>query len=158
MNRTTEKNQTIVQPYLIFGGKCEEAIKFYHDAVGAEVEMMMRFKECPDPCGCPPDWADKVMHCSLRVGETVIMASDGCWEERASGFAGFSLSLSVPDEAEAARRFQALSKGGKVIMPMEKTFFAKTFGMVADKYGVSWMVIVPAEMPATSTKLESALA
>lgn len=154
---TTTQNR-VVQPYLVFGGNCDEAIKYYQQALGAELEMLMRFKECPDPCGCPPDWADKVMHSSLRIGDSVIMASDGCWEEKASGFSGFSLSLSVPDEAEADRRFGNLSKGGKVVMPMEKTFFAKRFGMVADRFGVSWMIIVPAEMPVPSREVESAVA
>ncbi len=147
-----------VQPHLVFGGNCEEAVQYYQQALGAKLEMLVRFKECPDPCGCPADWADKVMHSSLRIGESVILASDGCWEEKVTGFSGFSLSLSVPDEAEADRRFETLSKGGKVIMPMEKTFFAKRFGMATDRFGVSWMIIVPAEVPVALRQVESALA
>lgn len=155
---STQTNSNVVQPYLVFGGKCEEAVSFYQKALGAEVQMLMRFKDCPDPSGCPEDWASKVMHCSLQIGESTIMASDGCWQERASGFQGFSLSLSLSNEADAKSRFEALSKGGKVIMPMEKTFFAKTFGMVQDSFGVSWMIIVPAEMPVGSERREHALA
>ena len=135
-----------VQPYLTFGGRCQEAVDFYRDVLGAEVEMLMRFKECPDtppPGMIPANWGDKVMHCSLKIGDTVLMASDGC----ASGenFQGFSLALTVANEAEADRKFAALSKSGQVTMPLGKTFFSKRFGMLVDRFGVNWMVNVPAE-------------
>ena len=138
-----------VQPYLTFGGRCQEAVDFYRDALGAEVEMLMRFKESPDtppPGMVPANWGDKVMHCSLKIGDTVLMVSDGC----ASGenFQGFSLSLTVANEAEVDRKFAALSDRGQVTMPLGKTFFAKRFGMLVDRFGVSWMVIVPAEAKA----------
>jgi PhnB protein len=132
-----------VQPYLFFDGRCEEAIAFYRGALGAEVTMLMRFKDSPEPqqCPVPPGAEDKVMHASLRIGETTVMASDGRCEGRPS-FQGFSLSLSVPDEAEAERLFGALADGGQVQMPLTRTFFASRFGMVADRFGVSWMIHV----------------
>jgi PhnB protein len=131
-----------IQPYLFFDGRCEEALEFYKKALGAEVEMLMRFKDSPEPKGpiAPP--ADKVMHACLRVGDTSVMASDGHCMGKPS-FQGFSLSLSAPSDAEAERRFAALAEGGKVQQPLVKTFFSSRFGMVADRFGVSWMVIVP---------------
>ncbi|WP_114972874.1 VOC family protein [Rhodoferax ferrireducens] len=133
----------LVQPYLFFDGRCEEALEFYRAKLGAEVTMLMRFKESPEPIPadmCPPGSEDKVMHASFTIGETTLMASDG----RATGnpvFKGFSLSLSVPNDAEAQRLFNALSEGGKVEMPLAKTFYASSFGMVADRFGVGWMII-----------------
>jgi PhnB protein len=132
-----------VQPYLVFEGRCEEALEFYRKALGAEVTMLMRFKDSPDPGMCQPGAEDKVMHASLRIGETTVLASDGRCAGPAS-FQGFSLSLTVADEAEAERRFAALAAGGQVHMPLSKTFFSPRFGMVADRFGVSWMVYVSA--------------
>jgi PhnB protein len=135
-----------VQPYLFFEGRCEEALEFYRGALGAEVTALMRFRECPDPMPpgmLPPGSEDKVMHAALRIGGATVMASDG----RCSGqarFGGVSLSLSVPDEATADRFFAALAEGGQVQMPLGKTFFSPRFGMVADRFGVPWMVIVAA--------------
>ena len=133
-----------VQPYLFFDGRCEEAIAFYEKAIGAKVEMLMRFKDNPDPPHpgmCPPGSEDKVMHAALRIGEATVMASDGMAQGNPD-FKGFSLSLDAKDEAEADRLFTALGDGGQVQMPMGKTFFSPRFGMVADRFGVSWMVIV----------------
>src|SRR4051794_33900115 len=120
----TTTSQTSVQPYLFFGGRCEEAIAFYSQAIGAQVQMMMRFNEAPEKQpGMPDCFDEKVMHASFTVGDTVIMASDGrC--EGVSSFEGFSLSITVADEAEADRVFAALSDGGLVTMPLEKTFWA----------------------------------
>jgi PhnB protein len=133
-----------VQPYLTFNGRCEEALDFYRKAVDAEVTALMRFKEAPEPHPpgmIPPGYENKVMHSSFRIGDTTVMATDGgCGD--GSGFRGFSLTLSVADEAEAKRRFAALSEGGQVQMPLAKTFFASSFGVLADRFGVSWMVIV----------------
>jgi PhnB protein len=132
-----------VQPYLFFDGRCEEAIEFYRKAIGAQVDMLMRWKDSPEPCpegAVPPGSENKVMHASLRIGEARVMASDG----RCTGaptFQGFSLSLDAKDDAEAKRLFNALSEGGQVQMPLGETFFASSFGMVADKFGVGWMVI-----------------
>jgi PhnB protein len=137
---------TLVQPYLIFGGQCEEAIEFYRQAIGAEVEMVMLHKdspEAPPPGMLEPGFENKVMHASFRVGGSTIMASDGC--DKGTGFSGFSLSLSVPTEAEADRAFAALSDGGQVTMPLGKTFFSPRFGMLVDRFGVAWIVIVMAE-------------
>ncbi len=130
-----------VQPYLFYEGRCEEALAFYRSALGAEVTMLMRFKESPDPAMVQPGAGDKVMHASFRIGETTVLASDGRCEGPAS-FQGFSLSLTVPNEAEAERLFGALGDGGQVQMPMTKTFFSPRFGMVADRFGVSWMIYV----------------
>jgi len=143
MNKTQASGQQ-VQPYLFFDGRCEEAIEFYKGALGATVDMMMRFKDNPDPQPgmCAPGAEDKVMHAALRIGDTVVMASDGMAGGKPE-FKGFSLSVNAASEAEADRMFAALGKGGKVTMPMAKTFFAPRFGMVSDKFGVGWMVIVP---------------
>ena len=133
-----------VQPYLFFDGRCEEAIEFYRKALGAEVTMLMRFKDSPvpqEPGMCPPGAGDKVMHLSFRIGDTTVLASDGRCAGRPS-FQGFSLSLTVPNDAEAERRFAALADGGQVQMPMTQTFFSSGFGMVADRFGVSWMLLV----------------
>ena len=132
---------TLVQPYLFFEGRCEEALGFYRGALGAEVTMLMRFKESPDPGMVAPGTGDKVMHASFRIGDTTVLASDGrC--HGAPSFQGFALSLTVPNEAEAERLFGALGDGGQVQMPLTKTFFSPRFGMVADRFGVSWMVYV----------------
>src|SRR5262249_46665046 len=133
----------LVQPYLSFNGRCEEAIQFYRKAVGAEVLMMMRFKESPEPPppgAVPPGSENKIMHSSLRIGDSTVMATDGGCQGDA-GFQGFSLSLTVPSEAEADRVFTALAEGGQVRMPLTKTFFSPCFGMLADRFGVGWMVI-----------------
>jgi PhnB protein len=133
-----------VQPYLFFDGRCEEAIEFYKSTVGAEVTMLMRFKDSPEPHPpgmLPPGAESKVMHASLRIGDSTVMASDGQCLGQAN-FQGFSLSLSVANDAEAERLFAALANGGKVCMPLAKTFFSSRFGMVADRFGVSWMIIV----------------
>ena len=131
-----------VQPYLMFDGRCEEAIAFYKRALGAEVVALKRFSEAPvGTQGGPQMPPEKVMHAALRIGETVVFASDGTCAGKAS-FNGFSLSIAAPGDAEAARLFDALGAGGgQVQMPMAKTFFASSFGMVADKFGVSWMVL-----------------
>lgn len=136
-------NKPLVQPYLFFGGRCDEALEFYRTALGAQVDMLMRYKESPEPPPpgmLPPNWGEKVMHTTFHIGETTLMASDGC--EVGATFAGFSLSLAVATEAEADRAFAALAQGGQVRMPMTKTFWSPRFGMVADRFGVSWMVYV----------------
>jgi PhnB protein len=132
-----------VQPYLFFDGRCEEAIEFYKKALGAKVDMMMRFKECPDPQpGMTPAGAEnKIMHASLHIGDTAVMASDGRCLGKPS-FQGFALTINAKDVAEADKLFAALSEGGQVQMPMTKTFFSPRFGMVADRFGVGWMIIV----------------
>ncbi len=130
-----------VQPYLFFDGRCDEAIAFYKKAVGAEVGMLMRWKDSPDKSMATPANADKVMHSAIKIGDTMVLASDG----RNTGhpdFKGFALTITAKDEAEADKLFGALGEGGQVTMPMSKTFFAPRFGMLADKFGVGWMVIV----------------
>jgi PhnB protein len=133
-----------VQSYLFFDGRCEEAVEFYRSALGAQVIMLMRFKDSPgphDPGMCPAGAEDKVMHMSFRVGDTTVLASDGRCQGRPS-FQGFALSHTVASDAEAERRFAALADGGQVQMPLRKTFFSSRFGMVADRFGVSWMIYV----------------
>ena len=139
-----------VESYLMFEGRCEEALDFYRRALGAQVTMLMRYKDNPEPAagqGCsegggPGPTPEMVMHASFTVGETQLMASDGMGSGKAS-FQGISLALSPADEAEARRLFDALAEGGQVQMPLAKTFFSKAFGMVADRFGVSWMVVAP---------------
>jgi PhnB protein len=139
---TTSNPNTSVHPYLFFGGRCEEALEFYRTAVGAEVVMLSRFKESPEPQPNMPEcFEEKVMHASVRIGGTMLMASDGRCEGEAT-FEGFSLSITVPDEAEATRVFAALSEGGLVTMPLAKTFWAPQFGILQDRFGVGWMVSV----------------
>jgi len=131
-----------LQPYLFFGGRCEEAIEFYRKALGAELVMESRFKDAPEPQpGMPECFQDKIMHATLRIGDTLLMASDGRCEGQAT-FEGFSLSIAVSDETEAERVFTALGEGGLVTMPLEKTFWAPKFGMLQDRFGVGWMVSV----------------
>jgi PhnB protein len=130
-----------VQPYLFFEGRCEEAVEFYRKALGAEITMLMRFKESPDPGMCAPGTLDKVMHMSFRIGDTTLLASDGrCTGQQ--NFQGFSLSLTAPNDSEAERLFASLADGGQVQMPLAKTFFSSRFGMVADRFGVPWMIVV----------------
>lgn len=131
-----------IEPYLFFGGRTEEAVEFYRRALGAEVLMMLRFRESPEPHPpgmIPPGYDEKIMHCSFRIGDSTVMASDGCGSGP-STFQEFSLSLSVADEAEADRVFNALAEGGSVDMPLGKTFWSPRFGMLKDRFGVAWMV------------------
>jgi PhnB protein len=132
-----------IQPYLFFDGRCEEAIAFYQQALGAEVKMLMRYKDSPDQAMVKPETKDKVMHASLQIGETEVLASDG----HAAGhpdFKGFGMALSAKTDADSERLFKALSDGGTVAMPMEKTFFSSRFGMVNDRFGILWMVMTHA--------------
>jgi PhnB protein len=135
-----------VQPYVCFEGRCEEAIRYYQQVLGAEVQFQMRFKEmpAPHPPGCiPPGGEDKIMHASLRIGDSTVLVSDG----RSTGkpdFQGVLLALQVKDPAQADRMFAGLADGGQVTMPLAETFWSPRFGMVADKFGVSWMVNVNA--------------
>ena len=138
--------KTTIQPYLFFGGRCQEAINFYSKTLGARVEMIMRYKESPEP---PPPgmlqagFEDKIMHATIPIGETVVMVSDGCDDK--SGFEGFRLSLALPTEADARRVFDGLTDGGEVQMPLTKTFWSECFGMVTDCFGLGWMITVIAE-------------
>jgi PhnB protein len=131
----------VIEPYLFFEGRCEEAVEYYKKAVGAEVVMMMRFKDAPDPDACKGVPGDKIMHATLRIGESNVMASDGRCDEPMK-FQGFSLSLGVRAEAEADKNFNALAQGGQVIMPLAKTFWSPRFGMLTDKFGIMWMINV----------------
>jgi PhnB protein len=133
-----------VETYLFFDGRCEEAIEFYKKTLGAETTMLMRFKDSPEPPQpgmIPPGSENKIMHVSFRIGDTTVMASDGRCTGQAN-FQGFSLSLTVANEAEADRKFAALADGGQVQMPLAKTFWSPRFGMVTDRFGLGWMVSV----------------
>jgi PhnB protein len=135
-----------IQPYLFFEGRADEAVAFYQKVFGAEVQMLMRYKDSPEPCPegmIPPGSESKVMHMSMKIGDAVVMGSDGRCSGKPS-FQGFSLSYAAKDTTDADRVFSALSDGGTVQMPMGKTFYSPRFGMVADRFGVSWMVIVQA--------------
>jgi len=132
-----------VQPYLNFNGRCEEAIEFYKSALGAEVQMLMRFKNNPEPPpgGVTPGTEEKVMHASLRIGDTLVMASDGGCKGDGK-FKGISLSLLVHSKEEAEQRFAALAEAGDIHMPLTKTFFSPSFGIVVDRFGVCWMILM----------------
>lgn len=129
-----------VTPYLDFGGRCEEAINFYQKALGAQVNMMMRFGEAPDKSMISPGSENKIMHVSMRIGDNEVMASDGRNQGKTE-FKGIALALSAKDEADAERMFKALADGGQVHMPLTQTFFSPSFGMLADKFGVGWMIM-----------------
>ena len=146
---TDQPGCSYVQPYLFFGGRCEEAIAFYRDAVGAEPGMLMRFDQSPDPVPegmLAPGFERKVMHAEFRLGDSTVLASDGC--DAGKGFAGFSLALTVPTVAEAERAFARLADGGQVTMPLAKTFWSPMYGMLTDRFGIAWMVMVPGPQPA----------
>ena len=138
-----------VEPYLAFDGRCEEAAEFYKKVLGAEIAFLSRFKEMPDaPEGAiPPGYENKVLHMLMKIGDNVVMATDGggCSAEKYRGFSGFSLTISVDEVADAESKFKALSEGGTVNMPIGPSFFAKAFGVLTDKFGVSWMVLAGAD-------------
>ena len=134
-------SNTSVQPYLFFNGRCEEALEFYGNALGAKIDMLSRFKDAPEPGMTQPGMENKVMHASFRIGETLVMASDGRCDGQPR-FEGFSLSIIAPDEEKAASVFNALAEVGKITMPLAKTFWAPKFGMVEDRFGVGWMLSV----------------
>jgi PhnB protein len=140
---------TTLQPYVFFGGRCDEAIAFYKTALGATVDILMRYKESPQPAPpglLAPGWEEKVMHATLRISGATFMCSDGCSPEDGK-VSGFKLALNVPTESEAKRAFAALAEGGTVEMPLTKTFWSPLFGMLTDRLGIAWMVSVPAAAP-----------
>jgi PhnB protein len=128
-----------VTPYLFLDGRCEEAIEFYKKTLDAKVEMLMRFKESPDQNTCAPGHENKIMHACISIDGTQVMLSDGRVQNKPK-FEGFALSVS-PKEVDANKTFTALAEGGQVQMPLAETFFAKSFGMCADKFGIGWMII-----------------
>lgn len=131
-----------VQPYLFFNGRADEAIEFYHRALGAEKLVISRFGDSPVPTMLPPGNEHKVMHGSFRIGTTTVLCSDGMCDESLVGkFSGFSLTIMVDSSSEVERLFHALAEGGQIQMPLSPTFFASLFGMVADRFGISWMII-----------------
>ena len=139
------KNATI-EPYLFFSGRCEEALSFYRDAIGAEIAFLMRFKESPEapPPGMVPEgYGEKVMHSTFRVGSATIMASDGC--DPTAGFAGFALALNLNSTEAVDQAFHALAEGGQITMPLGQTFWSPRFGMLTDRFGIGWMVGVAPE-------------
>ena len=135
----------LIQPYLFFSGRCDEALEFYKNAVGAKVDMLMRYSESPQPMppgSIPPGFEKKVMHATFRIGENTLMASDG--DDDDLKFSGFSLSISLPTEKEAGLVFDALAQGGQISLPLGKTFWSPCFGMLKDRFGLGWMVSVSA--------------
>jgi PhnB protein len=137
-----------IEPYLMFSGRCDEALAFYRSAIDAHPVMVMRFKESPEPPAMPlpPDWDDKIMHCGFHVGDTLVMASDGM-STAPQSFTGVTLSLTADSEAQARRYFDALAEGGSVFMPMGPTFWSPCFGMCSDRFGVRWMVGLDGPQP-----------
>ena len=134
-----ETDTRTVQPYLSFEGRCEEALEFYRNALDAEVTALIRYSDSPDPSACAPGTGNKIMHASLRIGQTILLASDG----RCAGqpkFQGISLALTTPTVEDTKRTFAALAKDGQVMLPLTQSFFSPSFGMVADRFGVLWMV------------------
>jgi PhnB protein len=140
----------MIQPYLFFEGRTEEALQFYGKTLGAQTQMLMRYREAPGGTAKCPDGStppgDKVMHASAVIGGSMVMCSDGFCSGKPN-FSGFSLSFEAKDEADAKKRFDALAAGGKVTQPLTETFFARAFGMVTDKFGVGWMVIAGQKAP-----------
>lgn len=137
-----------INTYLFFGGRCEEALAFYGKAVGAKVNFMMKFSDSPEPPPpgvLAPGFEHKVMHCDFQIGDTRLLGSDGC--DNNSKFDGLRLALAVATEAEADKAFAALSEGGKVDMPLVKTFSSPKYGMLTDQFGLGWMVMIPGEPP-----------
>lgn len=132
-----------VQPYLFFDGRCEEAIEFYREKLGADITMFVRFRDVPDEQAdmIPAGAENKVMHARFRIGDTAVMASDGLCQGHPN-FEGFCLSVTASSAADAEFMFAALSDGGSVQMPLAKTFFSPRYGMVSDRFGVSWMIYV----------------
>jgi PhnB protein len=140
-NDFSENRSMKIEPYLFFPGNGDAALSFYQQTLGAQVEMVMRYRESPEPPPpgmVPPGWDDKIMHASFLVKGSRVMLSDGAGEE--TKFGGFSLSLAVESEDEAKRFFDGLAQGGQVHMPLGKTFFSPCFGMVQDRFGVGWMI------------------
>ena len=135
-----------IEPYLFFDGRTEEALEFYKEKLGARVDFLMRYKDNPDPRYNPPGSDQKVMHSLFRIGDTPVMASDGNCQGKPN-FQGFALTLNAANAAEAKQRFEALAEGGQVQMPLNETFFARSFGMVADRFGVNWMVMAEPKNP-----------
>ncbi len=136
-----------VQPYVFFNGRCEEALKFYGEKLGAEVTFQMRYKDGPPDAQAQmrPGTEDKIMHAAVKLGSTVWMASDGHCDPAAGPMNGFNLSLTADDAASAEKYFNALADGGQVMLPFQATFWSKGFGMVVDRFGLGWMVTVPEE-------------
>ena len=131
-----------VQPYLNFNGRCEEALEFYKKALGAEVKMLLRMKDSPEPAPpgtVPPGTENKIMHVDFQIGDTVLLASD-CHCTGQTNFQGFSLTITVKNEAEAGRVFSALADGGQIQMPLSKTFFSPSFGALTDRFGLAWTI------------------
>lgn len=146
LRRVIAGRQYACNPYLFFNGQCDDALAYYQTHLGAEVDSLFRFNQSPDPVpeGILPDgFDDKVMHCQFRIGDIVVMATDHGGD--AGTITGFSLTLTIGDEEDAKRVFNALADGGKVIMPLGKTFWSPLYGQVTDKFGVSWMVMMPGE-------------
>ncbi|MDE1182827.1 VOC family protein [Paraburkholderia sp.] len=140
----------IVQPYVFFSGRCEEALQYYTESLGAEVVFKMHFKDAPPDAERPvrPGTEDKVMHVQFRIGSTEVMASDGNCDPSNDTHSGFSLALTADDAPSGERMFQALADGGQVMMPWQATFWTTGFGMLSDRFGIPWMVMVRAEPPA----------
>ncbi len=134
-----------VEPYLYFQGRCEEALEFYRGAINAEGSVITRFADIPGS-QVPPGAETKVAHAELRIGDTTVLASDGC-DAGECAYNGFSLALTAADDSEAERLFAALAEGGSIQLPIQSTPFSSRFGIVADRFGVPWTVTTQAQLP-----------
>lgn len=138
--------QSSINNYLFFSGRCEQALTFYEQHLGARIGMKLRFNESPEPLPegmLQPGFENKIMHCEFTIGDVKIMASDGCDEK--SDFSGFRLALTVQSKEDAQRIFAALAEEGKVDMPLSETFWSPLYGQVTDQFGVGWMVMLPGQ-------------
>ena len=133
-----------VQTTLNFYGRTEEALLFYGKTIDAETLFLMRFRDCPDPSPSRPGLEEKIFHATFRIGSTEIRASDcGCEKPPTrTTFAGFSLLLGVEIPQEAEHFFSALSDDGQIQIPLQETFFAERYGIVVDRFGISWKIVV----------------
>lgn len=130
-----------IQPYVFFDGRCEEALEFYQQSVGAEIGMLLRYRDNPDPSTNPPGAEDNIMHGEMRIGESTVLVSDGHCGGSPT-FEGFALTLIAKSVEESERLYKALEEGGQVLVPLGKSFFSPSFGMLTDQFGVMWLVYV----------------
>ncbi len=125
-----------VKPYIAFQGNCEEAINFYRDCLGGEILYMGRYGESPMSS---EGIEDKILHCTLQIGDTHIMACDNMAGEAEGQGSNISLAIGCDDEGRMQEMFGKMAEGGYITMPLQETHWAKSFGMLTDKYGVNWM-------------------
>jgi PhnB protein len=142
-----ESTSLQINPYLVFAGTCREAFDLYEKCLGGRIEMIQTHGESAMADHVSPEWRDKIIHARMRVGDNILMGSDGP-PERYQVPQGIAVSLQLKDPAEADRIFNDLSAGGRVDMPIQETFWAARFAMFTDRFGIPWMV--NCEQPASA--------